>query len=152
MSILSKLKDISRKKTKVQRIGRGPGTGRGKTSCRGHKGQGSRSGSKRRYGYEGGQTRLITKTPIKGFTRGRFIKKSCSINLSEIDRMFSDGDTVSLKTLIEKGYASRLTPGGLKILSKGNISKKVTIEAHNLSNAAKQKLEENKISYKIIKK
>ena len=71
MITLSNLRDTHKKVRQKKRVGRGPGSGKGKTSSRGYNGAGSRSGYTRRYGYEGGQMRLFTKLPIKGFTRGR---------------------------------------------------------------------------------
>lgn len=147
---LNNLKNSSRGKDKVQRVGRGPGSGRGKTSCRGQKGAGSRSGYKRRYGYEGGQMRLYCKLPHKGFSRGRFIKPHFILNLDDIERIYSDGETVSLKTLYEKGLTSKFVLGGLKILGDGDLSKNVVIEAKAFSKKAMEKLESKKISYKIV--
>jgi len=151
MNLLSQLKNVSRPKKAVQRVGRGPGSGRGKTSSRGEKGQGSRSGARRRYTYEGGQMRLFMKTPTRGFTRGRFAKESVIVNLCDIEKLYNDGETVSPATLVEKGYSKRKVAGGVKILSKGELKKKVSIEAHQFSEGAKQKLEKQKISYKLIK-
>ena len=133
MSILSTLKNTTRKSSNVQRVGRGEGSGRGKTSCRGHKGSKARSGYKRRYGQEGGQLPLYRRMPRRGFTRGRFVKESLSINFSLINTLFKDGDVVSVETLRMKGYAPRRLPGGLKILAVGKLEKKVSIEAHGYS-------------------
>jgi large subunit ribosomal protein L15 len=151
MNILSQLTK-PRGQRKIQRVGRGPGSGRGKTSCRGQKGQGARSGARKRYGYEGGQKRLYTKLPCRGFTRGMFIKESLAINFDRIDMLYKDGEVVNHQTLREKGCAPRELPGGLKILSRGEITKKVSIEANGFSKAALKKLDEKKISYKILEK
>ena len=147
---LSKLQNSFRGKKKIQRVGRGPGSKRGKTSCRGQKGQGSRSGARRRYGKEGGQFPLYCKLPCRGFTRGRFIRPSLSINLSLIEQLFVDGEVVNYETLKAKGITPRYLPGGVKILSKGDLNKKVTIEAKKFSKQAIKKLEEKKISYKVV--
>ena len=148
---LNNLKNASRGNAKVQRKGRGPGSGRGKTSCRGQKGAGARSGSKRRYGYEGGQMRLFCKLPHRGFTRGRFIKEHVIMNLCDIDKFFNDGDTVNLASLYEKGLVPKEVLGGLKILGVGDITKKdLIIEARGFSESAKAKLDSNKISYKVV--
>ena len=147
---LSELKNTSRPKKKVQRVGRGIGSGRGKTSGRGEKGDGSRSGYKRRYGYEGGQVPLYRKLPIRGFTRGRFEKPSQAITLAFIEQYFNDGEVVNMATLREKGLIHRRLPAGIKILSNGELTKKVTIEANAISKAALQKLEENKISFTLV--
>lgn len=146
---LHKLQDIRGRK-KVQRVGRGPGSKRGKTSCRGQKGDGSRSGYKRRYGYEGGGVPLHRRLPIRGFTRGRFFKARLSINLDLIEKFYNDGETVSHQTLYQKGIAPRALPGGLKILSRGELTKKVTIEAKKFSKEAIKKLDEKKISYQTV--
>ena len=154
MFSLNNLKDSKNKKrSNVQRVGRGPGSQRGKTSCRGQKGAGSRSGYKRRYGYEGGQMRLFSKLPHKGFTRGRFLKTHVILNLKDIDRIYKDGETVNLSSLYEKGCISKKISGGLRILGDGDIvSKKVTIEAHFFSKKAKSKLDDKKIIYKVIER
>ena len=117
-------------------MGRGIGSKRGKTSCRGGKGDSARQGYRKRFGYEGGQVPLYRKLPIRGFTRGRFIKDSQAIGLDIIDFYFNDGDTVNVSTLREKGLIPRKLPGGIKILSNGELTKKVTIEAHGFSAGA----------------
>jgi large subunit ribosomal protein L15 len=147
---LSNLKNTSKTKPNVKRVGRGPGSGRGKTSGRGEKGAGSRSGYRRRYGYEGGQMRIFKKLPHKGFTRGRFDKIRVIVNLDDIQKFFNDGETVNLQTIYEKGLAPKNADGGLKILGNGELSKKVIIEANAISESVKAKLDEKKISYKII--
>lgn len=152
MISLSNLANTHRPKKKVQRVGRGVGSRRGKTCCRGSKGDGSRRGYKRRFGYEGGQLPLYRKLPIRGFPNGRFTSDVYAINLSLIEQLYQDGDVVNLVTLREKGYAPRDPSGGLKILSGGEITKKVTIEAHAFSKEAESKLEKAKVSYKKIAK
>lgn len=133
-----------------KRKGRGPGSGHGKTSCRGHKGQGSRSGYKKRYGKEGGRMPLFKKLPTRGFTRGRFLKKSFAITLQLIDQFYQDGEIVNLATLYDKGVVKKRVPGGLVVLSSGELSKKVTIEASRFSKETVTKLQEKKISFKTI--
>lgn len=147
MITLSSLK--SRKK-RSRRVGRGVGCKKGKTCGRGHKGDKSRSGYKRRLGQEGGQMPLFRKMPARGFTNGRFRSEGVSINLETLDQVFSDGEIVTLQALREKGLAPRRTPGGLKILGKGELKKQVTIEAHNFSQSARKKLEKAKIGFKEI--
>ncbi len=150
MISLSNFEITNPRQKKGKRCGRGIGSGLGKTSGRGQKGAGSRSGYKRRHTYEGGQFRLFQKLPVRGFTRGRFEKPLFSINLDLIEKRYEDGEVVNFETLIEKGITTKKYPGGIKILSNGTLSKKVTIEAHKFSQEAIRKLEENKISYKII--
>jgi large subunit ribosomal protein L15 len=151
MNLLSRLKDTSRPPKKVQRIGRGIGSKRGATSGRGGKGDSARQGYSKRFGYEGGQVPLYRKLPIRGFTRGTFVKPSVAVNLATIEAYFEDNEVVSQKTLRERGLIPRRLPGGIKILSNGEITKKVTIEAHAFSETAVKKLQEKNISFKIVK-
>lgn len=146
MHKLEQLKNFTKTRKNRNRVGRGIGSGNGKTCGRGEKGAGSRSGYKRRLGYEGGQFRLFMKLPVRGFTNARFQKKLDSINLGQIDKFFSDGDIVNIDTLREHGYISGKS-FGLKVLGDGEITKKVTIEADNFSAAAKEKLEKANISF-----
>lgn len=146
---LHSLKNTTRKDPKRKRVGRGPGSGMGKTSCRGEKGQGSRSGYKRRYGFEGGGLSLFMRLPTKGFSRVRFRKELDTINLAQIEKMFNDGDTVNQETLREHGFISGVSHG-LKILGDGEITKKVVIEAKSFSQSAKDKLEKAGIKFTEI--
>jgi len=149
MSTLHQLNKETKKRRK--RVGRGPSSGHGKTSCRGEKGDGSRSGYKRRHGKEGGRMPLYMKLPTRGFTRGRFLKKPFVISLKLIDQIFQDGDVVNLKELLDRKVLSRREArGGLKVLSNGELTKKVTIEANKFSKEAQKKLEEKSISFKTI--
>src|SRR3990167_8552438 len=133
---LSELKDTSRPYKKVQRIGRGIGSKRGATSGRGGKGDSARQGYRKRFGYEGGQVPLYRKLPIRGFTRGRFVKESMAIGLDTIQQYYEDGETVNVATLRAKGLIPRRLPGGIKILANGELTKKVILEAHAFSGAA----------------
>lgn len=150
MTDLSQLQNSSRPHKKIQRVGRGIGSRRGKTSCRGGKGDSARQGYRKRFGYEGGQVPLYRKLPIRGFTRGRFIKASQAIGLDTIEFYFKDGETVNVSTLREKGLIPRKIPGGIKILSNGELNKKVTIEAHGFSAGAIKKLQDKAISYTVV--
>jgi large subunit ribosomal protein L15 len=129
-----------------KRLGRGEGSGLGKTSGRGHKGAGSRSGSKRKIGYEGGQNpihmrmrKLRGPHMKKSMPFENFRTKSQPVNLADLDERFDDGAEVTLETLKEKGLAKRSDP--VKILARGEISKKLTVRAHAFSAAAKEKIE-----------
>jgi large subunit ribosomal protein L15 len=148
MITLSTLSNTSRPRKKVQRVGRGLGSKRGKTCCRGVKGDKARRGYKGRFGYEGGQLPLYRKLPTKGFPNGRFKNDVHAINLGLLNNLFKDGDLINLETLRERGYAPREAKGGLKILAQGEITKKVTIEAKSFSKGAIHKLEAAKITYK----
>lgn len=149
---LSELKNITSINKRRKRVGRGPGSKRGKTSTRGHKGDKSRSGYKTRYGKEGGQVPFFKKLPIRGFSRGRFKKPVFAINLEKIDALFEDDELVSYETLRRKSIAPRSIKilGGIKILGKGDLTKSVRIEATKFSKTAIAKLQKNKIEFKVI--
>lgn len=136
---LETLRDTSRPFRRRKIVGRGPGSKRGKTCGRGIKGMGSRSGYKIRAGKEGGGVPLFRRIPVRGFTRGRFLKKPDVINLDMIDTLFKDHEVVSLESLTEKGFI-RGPSHGIKVLSKGSITKKVTFDGVTFSQAAKEKL------------
>lgn len=147
---LCELKNTHRKAKKCKRIGRGPGSNKGKTSCRGHKGAKSRSGYKRREGKEGGQLPLYQKLPCRGFSNARFKVPIYEINLERLDQYFEDGETINKQTLMEKGFPMRRMKGGFKVLSKGDLTKKVVIEANAFSKNTIRKLEETGIEFKRI--
>ncbi len=149
MVSLSNLKNTSRRKTNVRRVGRGISSGAGKTCGRGQKGQGARSGYKRRYGYEGGQFPLYMKLPTRGFSNARFRKRLDSINLELISEMYEDGEVVNLETLRQHGYIKGQSHG-VKILGNGELTKKVTIEALDFSDGAKNKLQQANIEYTVV--
>ena len=141
MISLSTLQNSSRDKKNVRRVGRGTSSGAGRTCGRGQKGQGARSGYKRRYGYEGGQFRLYMKLPIRGFSNANFRRAFDVINLDLISELYNDGEVVSLDTLRERGYIKG-TSYGIKILGSGELTKKVTIEAQAISDGARKKLQQ----------
>ena len=122
-----------------KRKGRGVGTGNGKTGGRGHKGQHARSGGKVRIGFEGGQMPLVRRIPKRGFTNV-YAKPLTAINVAALN-VFEDGTVVDAAVLVEKGIISNC-PYGLKVLSNGNLPKKVTVKAAAFSEAAKAKIEQ----------
>ena len=122
-----------------KRKGRGTGSGNGKTGGRGHKGQHARSGGKVRVGFEGGQMPLVRRIPKRGFIN-IYAKPMSAINLTVLNR-FEDGAVVDAAALIEKGILSSC-PYGLKVLSNGNLTKKVTVKAAAFSQSAKEKIEQ----------
>ena len=135
------VKTICRKGKKHQsplRVGRGTGSGKGKTSGRGTKGRGSRSGASRRPGYEGGQMPLYRRVPKRGFTNARFRKDYTVINVDKLDA-FDDGAVVDLKAVLEAGLVSMNTPL-LKVLGNGNLGRKLTVHAHKFSKTAADKI------------
>ena len=124
---------------KRKRVGRGPGSGNGKTAGRGHKGQKSRSGYSRRWGFEGGQMPLVRQIPKRGFTN-IFRVGYQVVNLRDLERMFASGDTVTPELLVEKG----LIRGGskpVKVLASGELGKKLTVQAHAFSKNAQATIE-----------
>lgn len=147
MITLHSLQNIAPRKTR-RRLGRGPGSGMGKTCCRGGKGATARAGSKIRIGYEGGQMRLHMKLPTRGFNNIRFNPKFEVINLGQIDRVFRDGETVNEQTLRERGFIGGRVHG-VKLLGMGELTKKVMIELDSVSESAKKKLEDAKIYLKV---
>ena len=122
------------------RKGRGPGSGNGKTAGRGHKGQNSRAGGGVRIGFEGGQLPLYRRLPKRGFTNARFKKEYAIINLGILEKYFNDGDAVSMDILIEKRIL-RKKLDGLKVLAKGEFTKKLDVQAAVFSAASKEKIE-----------
>lgn len=123
---------------KSKRIGRGVGSGSGKTAGRGHKGQKSRSGYSSRPGFEGGQMPLYRRLPKRGFTN-IFAKRFVVLNVRDLNR-YEDGSTVSPEHLVESGYVKRMHDG-LRILGNGELKKKLTVKAHHFSESARQKIE-----------
>ena len=122
-----------------KRKGRGHGSGNGKTGGRGHKGQKARSGGKVRVGFEGGQMPLVRRVPKRGFINV-FAKPLTAINLAVLNR-FEDGAVVDAAALIEMGVISEC-PNGLKVLSNGTLTKKLTVKAAAFSESAKEKIEQ----------
>lgn len=145
MITLSSLKNTTRPRKKIQRVGRGIGSGRGKTCCRGVKGDKARSGYKRRYGQEGGQMPLYKKLPIRGFSNTRFRTDVRGINFALIERLYKNGETVNKETLIEKGILNRRSAKAFKILGGGKLQKKVKFDVALLSEAARKELQDRSL-------
>ena len=123
---------------KGYRVGRGAGSGNGKTAGKGHKGQNARSGGGVRPGFEGGQLPLYRKLPKRGF-HNKFATEYAVVNLSTLEQRFADGDTVTLETLLEKKIV-RKPYDGLKVLANGELTKKLTVKAAKFTAAAKEKI------------
>ena len=135
------LKTVCSKGTKYrarQRVGRGIGSGKGKTSGRGHKGRGSRSGASRRPGYEGGQMPIYRRVPKRGFTNARFRTDYTIINVDKLNA-FEDGATVDLAAVLDHGLVSMNT-AFLKVLGNGKLEKKITVRAQKFSGSAAEKI------------
>jgi len=135
---LGKLKPKKGSKHARKRVGRGPGSGHGKTASRGEKGQKSRSGYSQRVGFEGGQMPLVRRLPKRGFTN-IFKKEYAVVNLSDLER-FDAGSTVDEGTLRKAGLVKGKN-AGVKILGDGKLSKKLTVNAHKFSASAKKQIE-----------
>lgn len=125
-------------KKAAKRVGRGHGSGHGKTAGRGHKGQLARSGKGMRAAFEGGQMPLARRVPKRGFNN-IFAKKYCLVNVSTLDR-FENGAVVDAKALIDAGIVKK-GQKNIKILGNGDISKKLTVKVTAFSETAKQKIE-----------
>ena len=137
--ILNDVHEGVKTNTLRKRIGRGPGSGHGKTSGRGHKGAGSRAGTSRRLSHEGGQVPMARRIAKRGFNNKYFATLVAIVNLEAIEAEFKDGDIVSPETLM----SSRLVQGRhdvIKILGDGDITKKLTVKAHRFSKAAEEKI------------
>ena len=136
---LSKLSPVAGSTFVGKRKGRGAGSGNGKTGGRGHKGQHARSGGKTRVGFEGGQMPLVRRIPKRGFNN-IYAKPLTAINLAVLNR-FEDGAVVDAAALIEAGILNAC-PYGLKVLSNGTLTKKITVKATAFSESAKEKIEQ----------
>ena len=124
-------------KKKAFRVGRGHGSGNGKTSGKGQKGQKSRSGGHVRPGFEGGQMPIYRRLPKRGFTN-IFAKKYTSINVEELNK-FDNGTEVTAETLKESGVISKINDG-VVILGRGDLNKKLTVKAKRFSKSAAEKI------------
>ena len=122
-----------------KRVGRGPGSGTGKTAGRGENGQNSRSGGGVRIGFEGGQTPLFRRLPKRGFSNARFKKVYAVINLDDLNK-FDNGAEVTPEILKDMGLVKN-TLDGLKVLGNGSLERKLTVKAHKFSKTAKEQIE-----------
>ena len=122
-------------------VGRGPGSGHGKTSGRGEKGQKARSGGGVHPWFEGGQTPLYKRLPRRGFSNARFATKYAIVNVSDLNR-FKDGETVTPELLKESGIVKKELDG-IKVLGNGKLEKKLTVQAHKFSKTAQEKIEKS---------
>ncbi len=126
-------------KKAAKRLGRGIGSGLGKTSGKGHKGQWARSGGGVRIGFEGGQMPLARRLPKTGFDNA-WKKVYSVVNLDKLE-MFEDGTVVNAELLLDAGVLSKLEPYGLKVLGNGELTKKLTVQAKKFSKSAIEKIE-----------
>jgi large subunit ribosomal protein L15 len=136
---LHDLKPAPGSKTKAKRVGRGIGSGIGKTSGKGHKGAKARSGGGKAPGFEGGQMPLMRRIPKSGF-KNIFRKEYAEINIQSLER-FEDGTVVNLALLREAGMVSN-AKDGLKVLGGGEFSRKLTVQASRFTGSAREKIEQ----------
>mgnify|MGYP003217179129 CR=1 FL=1 len=123
----------------VKRVGRGTGSGLGKTSGKGHKGQNARSGGGVRPGFEGGQMPLARRLPKRGFTN-IFAKEYTVVNVGELEKL-ENGTTVTAELLKKQGIISKIEKDGLKVLGRGELTKKLDVKAAKFSETAKKAIE-----------
>lgn len=135
---LNELKPAEGSRKKEVRVGRGTGSGRGKTSCRGHKGQNARSGGGVRPGFEGGQMPIYRRLPKRGF-KNIWAKEYAEVNVETLNR-FDDGAEVDAVALVESGILKNVYDG-IRILGNGELSKKLTVKAQGFTKTAVQKIE-----------
>ena len=126
-------------KTPSKRLGRGIGSGLGKTSGKGHKGQWARSGGGVRPGFEGGQMPLVRRIPKRGFNNV-FKKVYSIVNVSDLE-VFDNGTVVTAELLLEKGVLSKVEPYGLKVLGNGTLTKKLEVKANKFTKSAAEIIE-----------
>lgn len=122
-----------------KRVGRGTGSGLGKTSARGQKGQFSRSGAHHKAGFEGGQMPLARRLPKRGFTN-IFAKEYSIVNISDLEKL-EDGTRVTVELLKEKRIIRKIEKDGLKVLGRGELTKKLTVVAAKVSKTAQARIE-----------
>lgn len=135
---LSTLKPAPGSRPSVKRLGRGPGSGLGKTSGKGHKGQKSRSGGGKGPYFEGGQTPLQRRMPKRGFTN-IFKKDFVVINLSMLEKRFEAGALITPETMVESGLVKNVRDG-IRILGNGEVTKAFTVKAQGFSKTAEEKI------------
>ncbi len=137
---INDLKPAAGSRKRNKRIGRGPGSGHGKTSCKGHKGQKARSGGTKGPGFEGGQMPLHRRLPKRGFRNYPFRRDFTVINLERLSALVEDVNEVTPELLIERGVLSK-SKNRIKILGNGELSRPLTIKAHAFSASALKKIE-----------
>ena len=127
-------------RTSAKRLGRGIGSGLGKTYGKGHKGQNARSGGGVRPGFEGGQMPLVRRIPKRGFNN-RFRKVYSIVNISALEAKFENGAVVDAEALIVSGILSKIEDAGVKVLGGGELTKALTVKADKFSASAKEAIE-----------
>lgn len=133
------LKNAEGEKQSKKRLGRGIGSGIGKTSGKGHKGQNARSGGGVRPGFEGGQNPLYRRIPSKGFSNAKFKKVYSTVNVGALN-VFEANSEIDAISLLEKGLLSKIEKDGVKILGNGELKVALKIKANKFTNSAKEKI------------
>ena len=135
---------------KTKRIGRGPGTGHGKTAGRGNKGMWSRSGSSQKRGFEGGQMPLHRRMPKRGFTNAPFKKEFSTINVSDLVK-FEKGSKIGPQELLAAGVVRKLEKNGLRVLGDGDVDRALHVSAHYFTESAREKITKAGGTCEVIK-
>ena len=143
---LSDLAPSPGSRRKRKRVGRGPGSGHGKTSCRGHKGQNARSGGGTKAGFEGGQMPLQRRLPKRGFTN-IFQKNRVIVNVGVLDKL--EETVITPDVLVSEGIIKDIGDG-VKILGNGDVSRSITVKAHAFSASAQEKIQKAKGSIELL--
>lgn len=138
--IINDVNEKAKAAKKPRRVGRGIGSGRGKTSQRGHKGQGSRSGFSMNPVFEGGQMPLVRRIPKRGFNNKKFADAVIAVNVGDLELFFEKGDAITPELLVEKGVVKKVFDK-IKILATGELTKSFDITAHAFSASAIKKIE-----------
>ena len=133
------MKPAEGSKKSVKRLGRGIGSGTGKTSGKGHKGQWARSGGGVRPGFEGGQMPLTRRLPKRGF-KNRFVKVYTIVNVSELEK-FENGTEITPEVLLQNGVIAKIEANGVKVLGNGTLTKKLVVKASKFSKSAVEAIE-----------
>ena len=136
---LSNLTNTPGARHRRKRVGRGCGSGMGKTSTRGHKGQNARKGHKQKLGCEGGQMPLVRRLPKRGFNNARFRVETLGVNVADLEKRFEAGAEITVESLAKAGFSDNKRPR-VKILATGELTKKFTVKVP-CSAAAKAKIE-----------
>ena len=137
---LSNLTNTPGARQRRKRVGRGCGSGMGKTSTRGHKGQAARKGHKQKLGFEGGQMPLVRRLPKRGFNNASFNDGTLAVNVSDLERKFEAGAEITVETLKQAGFSDNKQPK-VKVLGTGTLTKKLTVKVP-CSASAKAKIEQ----------
>ena len=137
---LSNLTNTPGARQRRKRVGRGCGSGMGKTSTRGHKGQAARKGHKQKLGFEGGQMPLVRRLPKRGFNNAAYNDGTLAVNVADLERKFEAGAEVTVESLKKAGFSDNKQPK-VKILGVGTLTKKLTVKVP-CSASAKAKIEQ----------